>query len=218
MEINGIRSSSELLASSNGGDPSKELGKTQFLELMIAQFNNQDPLKPADNQDFIAQLAQFSSLEGIENLNTSVESMAAAMRSGLTLEAASLVGRSVLVPTDQALMTENGIAGNIRNTQASSDLTVDISTLGGALIRRIPLGAQDAGDVRFLWDGTNDAGDLQPVGAYRIRAFSTVAGEQREVTVELPDLVVSVSLDERGVTVNLAAGTSVPVTEIREIQ
>ncbi|MCZ6644213.1 MAG: flagellar hook assembly protein FlgD [Gammaproteobacteria bacterium] len=218
MELTGIRSASDLVRLENGSDPSKELGKTQFLELMIAQFNNQDPLKPADNQDFIAQLAQFSSLEGIENLNSSVDRMAASMRSSLTLEAAALVGRSVLVPTDQALMTENGIGGNIRNSEASSELTVEISTLGGALIRRMPLGAQNSGEVRFLWDGTNDAGDLQPVGAYRIRAFSTVAGEQREVTVELPDLVVSVSLDERGVTVNLAAGTSVPVTEIREIQ
>ena len=218
MDVTGIRSASELIRSVDGSDPSKELGKNQFLELMIAQFNNQDPLKPADNQDFIAQLAQFSSLEGIENLNTSVESMAAAMRSGLTLEAASLVGRSVLVPTDQALMTENGIAGNILNTQASSDLTVDISTLGGALIRRIPLGAQDAGDVRFLWDGTDDSGEQQPAGAYRIKAYATVAGEQRAVTVELPDVVVSVSIDERGVTVNLAAGTSVPVNEIKEIQ
>ena len=218
MEINGIRSSSELVGSSNGGDPSKELGKTQFLELMIAQFNNQDPLKPADNQDFIAQLAQFSSLEGIENLNTSVDSMAAAMRSSLTLEAASLVGRSVLVATDRALMTENGIGGNIRNTQASSDLIVEISTLGGALLRRIPLGAQDSGEVRFLWDGTDETGELQPGGAYRVQAFATVAGQKREVTVELPEIVVSVSFGERGVTVNLAAGTSVPVTEIKEIQ
>ena len=218
MEINGIRSASELVGSANGTDPSNELGKTQFLELMIAQFNNQDPLKPADNQDFIAQLAQFSSLEGIENLNASVDSMATAMRSSLTLEAAALVGRSVLVPTDRALMTDNGIGGNIRNTQASSDLTVEISTLGGELIRRIPLGAQDSGDVRFLWDGADESGELQPAGAYRIRAYANVGGEQREATVELPEIVVSVSLDERGVTVNLAAGTSVPVTEIKEIQ
>ena len=73
----------------------EELGKTQFLELMIAQLENQDPLDPAKNEDFIAQLAQFSTVEGIENLNTGVESMAAAMQSSLTLQSASLVGRDV---------------------------------------------------------------------------------------------------------------------------
>ena len=77
----------------------EKLGKDQFLRLMVAQLKHQDPLDPAKNEEFLAQLAQFSSLEGITNLNDSVSAMAASMRSTVTSEASTLVGRSVLGTT-----------------------------------------------------------------------------------------------------------------------
>lgn len=85
MDVAGIRSFNELSAAVRAQN-SQELGKNQFLELMITQLKHQDPLNPAQNEDFIAQLAQFSSLEGIENLNKSVDSMATAMRATVTME------------------------------------------------------------------------------------------------------------------------------------
>src|SRR5512140_2378652 len=88
----------------NGKDGKDVLGKDQFMKLMVAQLKHQDPLDPSKNEEFLAQLAQFSSLEGITNLNDSVSAMATSMRSSATSEAAALVGRSVLVPTDQTLM------------------------------------------------------------------------------------------------------------------
>lgn len=219
MELNGIRSATELLAApSAGSDPSEELGKTQFLELMIAQFNNQDPLDPAKNEDFIAQLAQFSSLEGIQNLNVSMESVAAAVRSSLTLEAASIVGRSVLVPTNRAFVGEGGLGGNVLNSQGGSDVRVDILDANGATVRSLDLGAQAEGDVRFLWDGTDAAGEPLPMGSYGVRAYAMGLGDPVQLDVELPELVVSVSLSERGATVNLAGGETVPLSEIKEIQ
>lgn len=219
MELNGIRSATELLAApSAGGDPSEELGKTQFLELMIAQFNNQDPLDPAKNEDFIAQLAQFSSLEGIQNLNVSMESVAAAVRSSLTLEAASIVGRSVLVPTSRAFVGEGGLGGNVLNSQGGSDVRVDILDESGETVRSLDLGTQAEGDVRFLWDGTDPAGEPLPKGSYGVRAYAMGLGDPVQLDVELPELVVSVSLSERGATVNLAGGETVPLSEIKEIQ
>ena len=81
-----------------------ELGKDQFLELLVAQMNNQDPLSPQENGEFIAQLAQFSTVEGIGNLNTSMESLLSGYQSSQALQASSLVGRTVIVPADQAVV------------------------------------------------------------------------------------------------------------------
>ena len=94
-----------------------ELGKDQFLELLVAQMNNQDPLSPQENGEFIAQLAQFSTVEGIGNLNTSMESLLSGYQSSQALQASSLVGRTVIVPADQAVVdTEAGLEGQLTAT------------------------------------------------------------------------------------------------------
>ena len=92
-----------------------ELGKDQFLQLLVAQMNNQDPLSPQENGEFIAQLAQFSTVEGIDNLNGSMESLLSGYQSSQALQASSMVGRTVIVPTDQAVVdTSAGLEGSRR--------------------------------------------------------------------------------------------------------
>src|SRR5690606_19283597 len=138
MDISGIgiRSAQEL-ASLNKGTGKEELGRTQFLELMIAQMSHQDPLDPAKNEEFVAQLAQFSTLEGIENLNRSFETVALAMQTSMATQAASLVGRNVVAPTNAAsLGGEGGVVGSIELPTAATGVIVDITTESGALVRR----------------------------------------------------------------------------------
>lgn len=218
MEIAGIRTATALNQAAEGEEAGDELGQTQFLELMLAQLRNQDPLDPADNEAFVAQLAQFSTLEGITNLNDSVASMNTSLRSQLTLQSASLVGRSVLVPTNTTLMEGNGLTGNIELSQSTSNLSVEIAGQSGESIRRLELGAQSAGSLRFLWDGTDDTGAAMPPGIYQVRATSLIGDESVEQEVRLPERVVSVTLADDGARVNLAGGTDVSVTEISEIQ
>lgn len=218
MELGGIRSSTDLVTSQTRSKDNEELGKTQFLELMIAQFNNQNPLEPAKNEDFIAQLAQFSSVEGIQNLNASVEAMATAMRSTTTLQAAGLVGRSVLVPTDQAFMDGEGLAGNIRNNYPGSDIMVEITGPSGGLVKRLQLGAREEGDITFTWDGTDESGVAQAAGGYGVKAYAMTEGEPTELEVELPERVVSVSFDEGQANLNLLGGAKVALSEVRELQ
>ena len=217
MEISGVRSFSELTAQISG-DQEETLGKSAFLELMIAQLDNQDPLEPAKNEDFIAQLAQFSSVEGIQNLNDSVNGMVSAMQSSLSLQAASLVGRSVLAPTDMALYEEQTMGGSINLTESVSSLGVDIQSADGSLLRQIDLGPQAAGVVRFAWDGQNEAGSAMPAGMYRISAFADIAGERQALTTNLPNRVAGVTLGERGVVANLVGGTEVSTLDIKEIR
>ena len=217
MEIAGIRSVAELQGEAAGANGPEELGKTQFLELMIAQMNNQDPLDPAKNEDFIAQLAQFSTVEGIENLNNSVADMNTALQSTLTMEAASLVGRFVMVPTNQSVLQGSGLGGTIDVSSATGNLRVEITSATGAPVRQIDLGPQASGPMRFAWDGRTDAGEASPLGVYRVHAYSEFEGQRKEFAVNMPDQVVSVSIGEQGVMANLASGASVSTQKINEI-
>lgn len=218
MEIAGVRAASELTPPGGTRESTEELGKTQFLELMIAQLENQDPLDPAKNEDFIAQLAQFSTVEGIENLNTGVNNMAAAMQSSLTLQSASLVGRNVLVSAEQGLRTEAGMAGTIELGADVGELLVDITDANGALVTQLNLGPQSAGVTRFGWDGVGPNGEPTPTGLYGVAAYSALGDASRPYPVNLPNRVMGVTLGEGGVTANLLGGSSVSTLEIKEIQ
>ena len=214
----GLRSARELNVSADGTNNAEELGKTAFLELMIAQINNQNPLDPAKNEEFVAQLAQFSSVEGIQNLNESMEDMAASIKASMTLDAAGLVGRSVMASSDLANVSANGFIGNVSLNESASDVKVEISGLDGTKLRTLELGSQTEGTVRFAWNGQDEQGVQQPAGLYRVRAFSEAGGETREFSIEVPDQVVSVSIQSGGAIANLASGSTVPIAQIREIQ
>ncbi|MEM7101083.1 MAG: flagellar hook assembly protein FlgD [Pseudomonadota bacterium] len=200
-------------------DPEEELGRTAFLELMIAQVSNQDPLEPAKNEAFIAQLAQFSSVEGIQNLNESMDTLVASLRSGMAMGAAGLVGRNVLIQTSQtALNTSGGLGGTIEVDSASPNLVVDIFNSQGQVVKRLEMGAVERGEVRFNWDGLSEAGEQLPQDYYRVQAYTAIDGTRRDFAVNLPDQITSVSLTDQGLVANLAGGSSVPAIQIKEIQ
>ncbi len=197
----------------------EELGKTAFLELMIAQIQNQDPLEPAKNEAFIAQLAQFSSVEGIQNLNESMDGLVSSMRAGMTMDAAALVGRNVLAPSNQTVLNgDGGISGTINIDEATTNLKVEVRDGAGVVVRRFELGPQSESELRFDWDGITDAGAPAPQGVYRLSAYTEVDGARSEYEINLPQQVVSVSIDEGGLIANLVGGASVPATQIKEIQ
>jgi len=197
------------------------LGKTAFLELMIAQIKNQDPLEPAKNEAFIAQLAQFSSVEGIQNLNESMDGLVSSMRAGLTMDAAALVGRNVLVPTKDTVLSDNGgISGTIAITEATTELNMEIRNSDGIVVKRFEYGPQVESDLRFAWDGISEAGTVSPQGLYTVSAYNNTGedGARNEFGIDLPQTVVSVSIEEAGLVANLVGGISVPAAQIKEIQ
>lgn len=134
-----------------------ELGKNAFLELMVAQLNNQNPLEPTDNQAFVAQLAQFSSVEGIDNLNDTAQSMATQFTSNAALQASSLVGQSVIVEGNTTgLLTSGGIvSGYVDVPAATGDITLTIENAAGQTLEQVSLGSHDQGSMSVRWDGYN---------------------------------------------------------------
>ncbi len=134
-----------------------EMGQDEFLKLMIAELNNQNPLDPQDNGEFIAQLAQFSTVEGLDKLNNTTESMSDGMRSNQALQASALVGQSVIVAgNDTGLLLNKGIvSGYAELPESATNLTLSIQDKNGQLVEQIPLGNQAAGEMSIRWDGLN---------------------------------------------------------------
>ena len=142
----------------NAAEPkTNEMGQDEFLKLMIAELNNQNPLDPQDNGEFIAQLAQFSTVEGLDKLNNTTESMSDGMRSSQALQASSLVGQSVIVEgNDLGLLLNKGIiSGYSELPESTTNLQLTIEDENGQLLEQISLGNHEAGEMSLRWDGLN---------------------------------------------------------------
>ncbi len=194
-----------------------ELGRNEFLNLLVAQLNNQNPLEPQGNGEFIAQLAQFSQVEGIENLNTSMEALLTGYQSSQALQASSLVGRKVIVPTDKAVVdTSESFKASLVLPVSSSNVYVNVYDSAGAVVTRVNLGEQKAGNVSFIWDGKDSSGNLMPPGTYKFEAQATYEGEAKPkgLYTLLPANVDSVVLGGSELMLNLAGLGCVPLSQV----
>ena len=211
---------------SQGSDVTKtqDLGKDQFLKLLVAQMNNQNPLEPQGNGEFIAQLAQFSTVEGITNLNTSVNSIMTGAQSTQALQASSLVGRTVILDTNTAMVDTSKTAtepfkGGINLTQSSDNVWVDVYDTSGQQVSRINLGQQSSGLVSFSWDGTDANGGALPPGTYKFEAQANVGGEKVAFATSLPANVESVTLGQNGgeMLLNLTGKGSIALSKVQVV-
>jgi flagellar basal-body rod modification protein FlgD len=196
-----------------------ELDKNAFLRLMVAQLNHQDPLSPQENGEFIAQLAQFSAVEGIANLNNSFESMATSMQSSQALQASALVGRTVHVKSDRSYLAEDkAITGTIKLDSSTSNLVLSITTLSGELIDQVELGDQRRGNISFTWHGRNADGERFEPGEYLFKAEALVNGVSQQMELALSANVNSVTINpDRSIVLNLTGQRAVPLLDVEEI-
>jgi flagellar basal-body rod modification protein FlgD len=205
-----------------------ELGQSAFLELMIAQLENQNPLDPQENSAFVAQLAQFSQVEGIDKLNNSFDSFAANAISNQALQASSLVGSAVAVPATSANLDEGSFVGGTFNVpSASGDVKVNILSENGILLESIDLGAQPAGEISFRWDGTRMEvnGELDkfrstdPIqsGRFRFEVLASQNGEVEQLDTALTANVNSVTVNANNqLMLNLAGIGQVNLSEVKQ--
>ncbi|WP_085623113.1 MULTISPECIES: flagellar hook assembly protein FlgD [unclassified Pseudomonas] len=206
--------------SSSTGAAGSALGKDAFLQLLVTQMKNQNPLDPQENGEFVAQLAQFSSLESMQSLNDSVLYIAAGLQSSQALQASSLVGRNVIVETDKAVVdTSKGIKGSINLTSSSTATSVGIYDKDDKLVRTIDLETQKAGKIDFTWDGLDDDGEVAAAGTYTFKATASIEGKATAMTTNLPATVTSVTMGTNGseMTLNLAGLGSIALSKIQSI-
>lgn len=170
----GAGNAAQAAASAASSAMGKSMNQADFLKLLTAQMQTQDPTKPMDNTQFVAQLAQFSQLASTQELNTSVNQLSSQVADSLqtsqVLGSVGLVGRHVLVPSDTASYAGNTVAGAVGVTGASADVQVTIKDASGKVVRTLELGNQPSGLARFEWDGKDDQGNPVAVGDYRVSA------------------------------------------------
>ncbi|QEP43292.1 flagellar hook assembly protein FlgD [Ectothiorhodospiraceae bacterium BW-2] len=180
-------------------ESSADLMQEDFLTLMTTQLKNQDPMAPMENGEFLGQMAQFSSVKGIGDLNSSFSGLAESLYSNQSLMAASMVGKHALVQGNQGELTANGpLNGSVELPQSVGKLTVSISDASGQPVKRLDLGIQGEGMVDFSWDGTNDEGETMPPGVYQMKAEGLAGGTNTGFETFIEGTVKSLSLGAGG--------------------
>lgn len=201
-------------------DRSNKLGQEGFLELMTAQLNNQDPLKPMQSGEFFTQIAQFSSVSGMQELQNSFQQVASAMFSSQVLQASAMIGRSVLVPGEAARFEGGAPVNGLAELPAStSNLRVGVFDGNGQLVRNMDLGQQPGGDIAFQWDGRGDDGKAVPPGDYYLKAAALYEGRSVALKTFVAARVESVAVEGngQGVTLNLAGQGGVDLSSVKRV-
>lgn len=174
-------------ASALSGVPAnQDLGKDAFLQLLVTQLKNQDPLSPMDNTAFVAQLAQFSSLEQLSNMNTSLQSNALVTQSMNNSVMAGLIGKDIRATDNTLNLTAGSPAGFAYQMEKGGNVQVEIYSTTGESIRKINLGSQSAGLHNGFWDGKNSSGQDMPAGKY---LFNITAADAEGNSTQLSPLV-----------------------------
>lgn len=181
-------------AANKANTEKKSLGQDEFLELMTTQLRNQDPMEPMDNGEFLAQIAQFGTVNGINELLSSFQDLSTNLQSSQALQASNLIGRSVLVEHDEGYLSATGTMQGAAELPDSADVTVNIYDTSGQVVNRIELGSQSPGLVPFVWDGTTLSGERAVSGRYRIEVEATRFGESESLAPMVASSVTSLTL------------------------
>jgi flagellar basal-body rod modification protein FlgD len=178
----------------------------RFLKLLVTQMKNQDPLNPMDNAQVTSQMAQLSTVTGIEKLNATLQSMSTAFTSSQSLQAAAMIGHGVMTAGSSLTLAGGAAFGGVELQQPVDSLVVTISDKAGNKLHSENLGPQQAGVVPFQWDGSTDSGVAAADGAYTFKVEAAQGGNKVSATTLSVGLVDSVSLGSQGVMLNLGNG------------
>jgi flagellar basal-body rod modification protein FlgD len=195
------------------------LGIEDFLTLMTTQLKNQDPMKPLEGTEFVSQLAQFGSVSGIQQMQGSIESLAASLRSTQVLNGATLVGHEVLAPAESFTLTQGlGIDGEVEVPAGTSSLQIRITDSSGEVVREMSV-TPTTGTNTFHWDGLRGDGTAAASDEYDIEAIASGAGSNESLEVLMSGKVASVTIDSAGtgLTLNTTALGSIAMADVRRV-
>ncbi len=197
----------------------------RFLKLLVAQMRNQDPLNPLDNAAVTTQMAQISTVEGIEKLNTSMEKYLSRSSGLSTLEGASLIGHRVLVKGDSMTLGEVPANGTERPAaQAGFELAqpaavtkIDIVDSAGAVVASKTLNARETGVHSFSWDGLGSNGAPVPAGKYQFKVSAGTASDLKPVTALQAQMVSAVISSQDGTRLEIGGTGQYSLSDVKAI-
>jgi flagellar basal-body rod modification protein FlgD len=188
ITVDNTRASAILASLNSGGDStsasSSEDIQNRFLTLLVAQLENQDPLNPMENAELTSQLAQMSTVQGIEQLNATLGSLVDSLADTQAIQAAAMVGKTVLVPGSHISLVEGEAFGGVNLASPADKVTVSIYDAAGNLVQTQSLGSADAGNLLFSWDGTTNSGTTAADGAYTFKVAASYESTDVKATAQ----------------------------------
>lgn len=203
---------------SSSANSSAQDVQDRFMTLLVTQMKNQDPLNPMDNAQVTSQMAQLSTVTGINKLNETMGALISSVQAGQSYQAASMIGRNVLSPGN--VITSNGTSGGFFGVDlpvGADKLIVNIKDAGGNVVRSLNLGKQDAGVAPYSWDGIRDDGAMAAAGNYKFEVEATIGNNKVLASSLSFSQVMSVSNSANGVKLNLSNLDSVNISDVEEI-
>ncbi len=218
MNLSSIHSRPAAAAADESGGGTT-LGKDEFVKLLMAQLGNQDPTSPMDSQAFVAQLAQFASIEQLQGIGGRLDSLLLAQAASNQTSTASLVGREIVYRTDKVQLAEAGAPTPLlaELSGPASSVTVTITDSSGKVVRTVRLGAAEKGAFDFVWDGLDDRGQPLTAGEYKVRvAAADENGKNVAVEQRARAIAAGVSF-ENGFPELIVNGAKINLSEVVEI-
>jgi len=220
--MNSVQSTNSQTVSSittTGITAKKEAENTQdrFLKLLVTQMKNQDPLKPLDNAEVTSQLAQISTVSGIDKLNTTLKLLSSDYEDSQSIAATAMIGRDAFVPGRSIQLEKNAAIAGIELAQPVDELKVTISDSHGVAIRNIDLKAYPAGISTIGWDGETDSGAKAADGEYTFEVSATQGGKDIKVNTLALGSVNSISHGEQGTLLDMGKLGLVSLSDIKQV-
>jgi flagellar basal-body rod modification protein FlgD len=213
--------SSDLLTSMNGvkkdSAATVDDAQNRFMTLLVAQMRNQDPLNPLDNAQVTSQLAQLSTVAGIDKLNVTLQSLQGSYHASQSMQAANMIGHGVLVPGDEMHLVDGKAVLGVELEGEADSVKVAVLNASGETVHVLDLGAQQAGTLPAAWDGVLADGTQADEGSYKIEVLATRNGEKVEANPLSFGVVTSVSTSAQGVKLNVPGLGAVGMSDVREI-
>jgi flagellar basal-body rod modification protein FlgD len=196
------------------------LSVNDFLTLMTAQLQNQDPTQPLDPSTFVTQLAQFGTVSGIDAMQSSLSSLSSTLLANQAVSSVGLVGQTVLTQASSAQYTSGqSMAGAVQVPAGASSVAVNVTNSNGTVVQQISV-SPTAGLNSFTWDGSTQSGAAAPSGSYSFQAIANVSGSSQAAQMYLGGTVSSISLNSSsgsGATVNTPQLGSIALSNIQQI-
>jgi flagellar basal-body rod modification protein FlgD len=197
MAVPSITSAATSAAQTTQPKAGGQITRDDFMKLLIAQLQNQDPLSPMDNQEFAVQLATFNSLEQLVGLNEKLESLASQQEVVTHFNSAALIGKQVVGKGEQLNLGTSGDANIHYELESNAaNVTVRVLSASGTVVRQINAASQTAGAQSVTWDGKNALGQRLPPGVYLFEVGAAdVSGKALPVSKQVRGLVTGVNLE-----------------------
>lgn len=204
-------------ATSNTAETTEAASQNRFLTLLVTQLKNQDPLNPMDNAQVTTQLAQINTVSGIEKLNTTMGTMLDVYNNGQAMQAAGMIGKSVMVPGGAMSLQSGQALGGVSLATAADQVSIEILDSTGKVVQTETLGARAAGNFGFVWDGATAAGSAAADGDYTFKVTATQGGKSVTATALQIGTISAVTRAASGFQLDLGRLGTVDFKNVQEI-